>query len=697
MKCPGQLLPLYKKFIEQELFDTYLQNLSRDGLIWWFNMEIRRIANHLEALAAFPHQPVFSNRILLLREIFEDEPTIAIFECLYSSFLKEDDREAAYACVGAAIGSIWSSGREFSRNELWWNRSDSLLKEKDALRSVAIASLLGYKALAEQTWLGNLKLASISLAEQQHWAEKSNSVSLRLFHAATSSSCFFLTGNIAAAELLMQVNLPLFSHSEGSFLCRIQYQSCLGLYKALKGNYKEGISVLQSAVTHQYFESLPLSIRLHCYIHYLYVLCVGGDLNRIHAVSQIIMAKTILPCNDYNLAYLHICLGLTAFRMENPRKALLHGEEALRRGRSSNGPLVEGLAALLYGQALAELSDYRAALSHLQDWEKKWESAGLILIAAAGALELSSVYISLGRIEAARKQYDKAYKILPRGESLPMLYRPKEFIERLKVSIFPQYGGIIHCGVTPLKAISIQTFGEFCLRIKNKIVYDRTWKGDQSKKLLKAIIVFGGVKVSLEKLAYFIWPEHDGDKARNNLKMGLSRLRRVGVRQGNPPLSWIVVKHKKVSLSRTLCRVDSLDFLNAIKGVEVGGTNSFVLKNVLEMYTGDFLSNDESETWIINHRAMLNDFFVNGVLEFSVSCLREGKCEVALPFLERALYGNPLHEGIYAQLMEMYINMRWYGKALVVYNQACEILLREMGIVPGPRLSILAGQAKRKG
>ncbi len=698
MQHADTLYPLYAELLEKGEVDRYISSLCRDGINWWFDAQTHRIAVHLQPVLDLGlREASLPPRLLFLRHCVADEPSAESFEPLYASLLLVDDLEAVYGCVGAAIAAIWTRGVDFRPYGLWLSRIDFLLKRLDRVSPRAVASLLGYKALAELTGEGNIHLASMPYLVQQHWAEKAESVSLRLLHAATASYCYFLAGDLSSAELLLEDSRPLVDLPGVSLVSRIQYWSCLGLCNCIKGRLDQGLQLLEQAVTHPDLSRLPVAVWLHCSTNYLFGLSVSGDLDRVEAVSRQIMARTIPPCNYYNHGYLHCGLGIAQLRLGRARRALLHSQEARMRGDMCASPVIGKIAALLQGQALSDLGEDGPALKHLKVWVDRWAGVGFALFAAAGSLEIAAIYARNGLLDKARGYLDRARTLLPRGERPLALYRDRRFLERLKAQLVPDRVVCREEGRGEKAGpghVLIRTLGDFYLQVGDRKIYDRHWHGRQSKKLLKAIIVFGGCKVDMEHLAYLLWPDHDGDRAMNNLKMAISRLRQVGS-GGDEVVPWIAVKHKKVSLLKKLCRVDAIDFHKALNNL-AGSDDPVALKDALSLYTGDFLPHDEGGGWIIQHRDFLRTCFVKGVLDLTRHCLREHDHETALRFLEQARQSDPLHEGVYARLMEVYLAMGYRGKALDVFYHLRDLLAAELGVAPSSSLLVLARQARRK-
>ena len=240
-------------------------------------------------------------------------------------------------------------------------------------------------------------------------------------------------------------------------------------------------------------------------------------------------------------------------------------------------------------------------------------------------------------------------------------------------------------------AVSIQVLGDFYLMMNGHQVYDRLWKGRGSKELLNAIIALGGTKVSLEKLASLLWPDSDGDRALNCLKMALSRLRRIGGDDCLVPSNWLAVKHKRVSLVRSVCRVDALEFDRSMERLSDSKSGKS-LQQALALYTDDFLPSDNTP-WTISFRDHLRKLFIDGVLR--LASLQNTKDEVLLAFLEQALQSDPLHEGVYACLMEHYINAGFPAYALDIFHKAEKAIFLQTGLHPGAALHSLAEQAEK--
>ena len=155
-----------------------------------------------------------------------------------------------------------------------------------------------------------------------------------------------------------------------------------------------------------------------------------------------------------------------------------------------------------------------------------------------------------GARDRARAGLAAARGLVPAGETLRPLHRPRGWVDELEALL----GGT---GAQP--RVRIQTLGEFIVEIDGRRIYDRDWKGQRTRMLLIALICEGGQKVPTTRLADMLWPDAEGDKALQNLKVVLHRLRRLGCRECDEAVSWVHVKQGMVSLVRGLCWVDVLE------------------------------------------------------------------------------------------------------------------------------------------
>jgi len=205
-----------------------------------------------------------------------------------------------------------------------------------------------------------------------------------------------------------------------------------------------------------------------------------------------------------------------------------------------------------------------------------------------------------GEFDRARRMLIAARELVPLGERLVPLHRNGAWLAELESVLSPASTG----SAEVTARVNIRTLGEFVVEIDGRRIYDRDWKGVRTKMLLIALICAGGQKVPAERLADMLWPDSDGAQAMQNLKVALHRLRRIGRREGEPPLNWVHVKHGLVSLPNSLCSVDVCELLTRLAGA--GGQPERVAE-ALRLYGGEFLPGEISIPWIVGYRQHLHE------------------------------------------------------------------------------------------
>lgn len=691
-----QLRAPYTSYLEAGDWKRYASALCEDGLVWWFNMEIPCLIAHLSALESIHHGQTLPSRLMFLAEAARGFMSTENIDVLFNTFLSANDLEAASAAAGAGVASIWDSGTDFDRQETWYARIIQLLEKAERLSPLARSSLLGFKGFVEVTYKGDLAKATETLRSQQRWSEKARSTSLRVFHAAVLGHCAIFAGDLPRAEVILFEASPLCGLPETSYICTVYFQITLGLFRIVQGKAAEARSILQDTTQHPFFDILPPSIWLFGNSELLLAQSFLGDMEAVGALSGRIQERTIREQNHFHNGYAHFNRGMASLICGKPYKALIHGHEAMESAQRSKSPIPEQMAAFLIGVALSELGRKEEATEHFFNWLSRWEKRGFHLFAFAGAIEIANLHLKEGRQEEARRSYGKAVSFLPPGEEAPVVGRPQRFLGTLKGSLYPERSGAELLERPEGAAIRIETFGELVIRIGDRTIYDNKWPGARTKNLLKALIVCGGTRVSADFLVDTLWPEADGDRAMRNLKVALSRLRRIGCGKGEEPLRWIEVRGRHVSLVDAVCVVDSIRFRRKLAAAMKEGINRDLLLEALDLYREDFLTHERNEGWIIRHREILREEFLKGVISLTHACIEAGEAERAVPYLQKAFDTDPLNGEVSASLMRCHLEMGSRAGALKVFNKAKQILKKELGIQPGTTLMALAREAGLK-
>ncbi len=692
-QLPFILEKKYQDYLKNKQITDYIRAICEDGIRWWFNMNTPSIIVHLTPLTTFGlEKDNLPPRLVFLMEATKQTISHEVMERLYHHFAQSGDIEAMAASIGAGVSSIWDSGREFSRYRPWLERIESLMSKRDSMSPLACASLIGFKGLIELTGL-DINKAYKTYMRQRVCAELAGSLDLMVYFASACSYSLIWMGKLKEADVVISDAEVLCERPEVNVAVKTYFQSTRGLYYYVTGKVERAEAILKGIIEQPYFEDLPPPAYFLTYGHLLLTLAKLGKKEELEGVARKLRERAVPENNYFHLSYLHYNLGTAYLLLGDPQRALIHANEAIERAHLSESPVAPNIPALLYGQALSDMGMYEEALKHMRDSLSKWTDNGFYLLATTGCVEMANIYLKMGMIERARSYLEQAESMIE-GDSLPMINRENAFLKEIKMVIMPddKCKGIMFD--IDRRPVCIRTFGDLELKIGDTVLYDRKWKGGRTKSLLKALIVFGGTKVSYDALIDILWPETAGDVAEGNLKVALSRLRRVGCRDNEKPPQWILVKQRKVSLARPVCGVDCIVFKETIDRFLQGEEFEIeVIMKVLDLYRDDFLARDYSDTWIIRHRELLKENFVKAVIYLSKLCLKHANFSDASKYLNRAIEKDPLNEEIYASMMDVHLQSGYPSKAIQVYRQAEDILKRELDISPGPRLKELARQS----
>ncbi|MFQ5700089.1 MAG: hypothetical protein ACE5IL_17640, partial [Myxococcota bacterium] len=304
-------------------------------------------------------------------------------------------------------------------------------------------------------------------------------------------------------------------------------------------------------------------------------------------------------------ALMHFSLGNAFLRQERPYRALLHGRQGWDEAQRAGSFAARALCQVLRAQALADLKEDEEAHAQLRACLSECDDKGLLLLSEAAAVEIAALAARRGETDLARMTLGRIRRQLPPGRPRRSSLRPLRFAEELIERLRPRDGhGPRWCSrVGEPRPVQVVALGTFRLTVRGHTIYDRRWRSGRSQRLLKLLLTLGGEKVSAVKLAELMWPDADGDRAYASLKTALARLRRTGLRRGDPPLRWIHWKHGLLSLAEPLVEADVLAFRELAR-VALARRERDALEGAIALYRGEFLPGEEEGVFALRRSAL---------------------------------------------------------------------------------------------
>jgi LuxR family transcriptional regulator, maltose regulon positive regulatory protein len=191
--------------------------------------------------------------------------------------------------------------------------------------------------------------------------------------------------------------------------------------------------------------------------------------------------------------------------------------------------------------------------------------------------------------------------------------------------------------------------------------------------LLKAIIAHGGRNVREQLLLDTFWSDEEGDVADRSLTAALHRLRAligddVVVQQGG-----------KLSLNTQQVWVDVWAFEEL-----AAQADSAEADQLLNLYRGGFLVDDEGEPWSVTARERLRGKFIHLLASVAQRLEAASRFEQAIECYLRGLDADPAIESFYQGLMRCYAKLDRKSEAIAAYQRLKRMLSILLAVKPSP-------------
>jgi DNA-binding SARP family transcriptional activator len=257
----------------------------------------------------------------------------------------------------------------------------------------------------------------------------------------------------------------------------------------------------------------------------------------------------------------------------------------------------------------------------------------------------------------------------------------KELISRRNLS-FP--GSSPHQESWPW-SVKVHTLGTFRVEIAGKPLH---YSGKAQKKpleMLKALIALGGEERREGQIADLLWPDAEGDAARQSLKVTLHRLREILGNDGA-----VLVGEGRLALNRSQVWTDAWAFEalldSAQKKAEAGdeAAAAGLTQKALRLYRGYFLGSENDRPWAVSLRSRLKSRFVLNVVALATLLRKAGDHKKAIECCLQGLEGDALAEELYQNLMACYHAAGFGAEALDTFHR-CRLTLAAHGTKPSAR------------
>ncbi|MBI3661211.1 tetratricopeptide repeat protein [Candidatus Acetothermia bacterium] len=220
------------------------------------------------------------------------------------------------------------------------------------------------------------------------------------------------------------------------------------------------------------------------------------------------------------------------------------------------------------------------------------------------------------------------------------------------------------------------------------------WPRQKTQALLELLASERGRCFTPDQLIEMLFLELDPTKAINNVQKRVSELRRMlepDLTKGTQSQFVLQTKSRMQGyyFSKTvLCSVDIEEFQQHLDAAQLAEQAECWMKAIesyqraIELYQGDFLSDDLYEEWTITPRERWCEKYLLALAHLAECHAHLGQLPQAIRCCERVLERDPLNESIYRQKMLYHCHAGEYPKAIVTYQVCVEKLSKQLKVEP---------------
>jgi DNA-binding SARP family transcriptional activator len=226
--------------------------------------------------------------------------------------------------------------------------------------------------------------------------------------------------------------------------------------------------------------------------------------------------------------------------------------------------------------------------------------------------------------------------------------------------------------------LEVHAFGPFQVVANGWIVPLDRCRSKKALTLLRFLFMKrheGGV--SMDEALELLWPEMDPRMTRSNLRVILSMLRKVFKRPETAEKGFPNLNRDGNRLSLKLGKTGWTDVDEFLNQINLAGYKEKMshweealghYEKVLELYRGDFLSEELYSDWCFMEREQLRDRYLKSLIGISGCYEKLGMYEEAIGSVYRLLKTDVYREDAYRRLMVLCSRAGWKGEIRKVYG-----------------------------
>jgi len=246
--------------------------------------------------------------------------------------------------------------------------------------------------------------------------------------------------------------------------------------------------------------------------------------------------------------------------------------------------------------------------------------------------------------------------------------------------------------------VRVRTLGGFAIECDGEPVKFSRKAPKRLLDLLRLVVVLGGRHADAGRVAATLWPEAEGDEAREALK---AMLRRARALLGGEVL---VVRDNQIAFDERMTWLDTWAFEHVVGRIEsqlgTGTAAQHVDDGELEnrrlqlfaLYRGQLFGEAETPFWALALRDRLRARFIRTIDALGQHLESTGRTEAAIALYRAALEHDNLAEELYQRLIGCHLARGEAAQALNTYRRCRELLSIVLGLKPSARTEALVAR-----
>lgn len=240
------------------------------------------------------------------------------------------------------------------------------------------------------------------------------------------------------------------------------------------------------------------------------------------------------------------------------------------------------------------------------------------------------------------------------------------------------------------RSVRIYTLGRFSVHSNLHSMAKQQSRHHRPFELLQALIAFGGRAVHEEVLSQALWPDAEGDSARNAFDVTVHRLRRVfGIK------SLVITHDRHLTLNSNIAWVDAWEFeqlvnrserlLAHVKDPATMHQLALCGEDLFTLYQGGFLEREPVRPWALTLRERLRSKLMRHIIDVGQAWEAAKEWQRAIRIYRKGLEIDPLTEALYQRLIVCLRDSGQIAEAMATFHQCRNVLADQFQIQPSPK------------